>query len=143
MQFGRVYGFVTRGATGERWLTVSLDTGREVRTIRDEAIPPMLEANEPAWLADQLVQRRGRVGHQVRAVVQHPHVHEPGQREQLSLPAVGVDGDGNPQRLRGLNLQLPSQLSDARHNPPVQGAPGEREHHPERRLATDDQPVKE
>lgn len=56
MQFGRVYGFVTRGTTGGRWLTVVLDTGREVRTVRDEAILMTLEANDPAWLADQLVQ---------------------------------------------------------------------------------------
>ena len=56
MQFGRVYGFVTRGTNDLRWLTVVLDTGREVRTIRDEAIPAMLAINDPAWLADQLVQ---------------------------------------------------------------------------------------
>ena len=56
MQFGRVYGFVTQRSATERWLTVVLDTGRDVRTIRDQAIPGELASNDPAWLADQLVQ---------------------------------------------------------------------------------------
>lgn len=56
MQFGRVYGFVTDRPTGERWLTVVLDTGRELRTVRDEAILATLASGDPGWLADQLVQ---------------------------------------------------------------------------------------
>jgi hypothetical protein len=56
MQFGRVYGFVTQRPGGERWLTVVLDTGREIRTVRDEVIPAPLDTADPGWLADQLVQ---------------------------------------------------------------------------------------
>jgi hypothetical protein len=56
MQFGRVYGFVTGRPGGERWLTVVLDTGREIRTVRDEVIPAPLDSGDAHWLADQLVQ---------------------------------------------------------------------------------------
>lgn len=56
MQFGRVYSFVTDRSTGERWLTVVLDTGREMRTVRDESISPDLVGEDPGWLAGQLVQ---------------------------------------------------------------------------------------
>lgn len=56
MQFGRVYGFVTSRHDRGGWLTVVLDTGREIRTVRDEAIPADLEREDPGWLADQLVQ---------------------------------------------------------------------------------------
>lgn len=56
MQFGRVYGFVTPRESGESWLTVVLDTGREIRTVRDEAISGELMMEDPGWLADQLVQ---------------------------------------------------------------------------------------
>ncbi len=56
MQFGRVYGFVTQRSPGELWLTVVLDTGREMRTVRDEAVPDALAGENPGWLADQLVQ---------------------------------------------------------------------------------------
>lgn len=56
MQFGRVYGFVTQLSDDVRWLTVVLDTGRDVRTVRDEAISAALALDDPGWLADQLVQ---------------------------------------------------------------------------------------
>lgn len=56
MQFGRVYGFVTPRSSGDLWLSVVLDTGREIRTVRDEAIPAALSGEDPGWLADQLVQ---------------------------------------------------------------------------------------
>ncbi len=56
MRFGRVYGVVTQNVDRGRWLTVVLDTGREVRTVRDEAVNPVLADEDPAWLADQLVQ---------------------------------------------------------------------------------------
>lgn len=56
MQFGRVYGFVSRTSETDRWLTVVLDTGRELRTVRDEAVQPAHLAEDSAWLADQLVQ---------------------------------------------------------------------------------------
>lgn len=56
MRFGRVYGFVVPGENTERWLTVVLDTGKEVRTIRDEVVSPNLAMEDPGWLADQLVQ---------------------------------------------------------------------------------------
>lgn len=56
MRFGRVYGFVVQGENTERWLTVVLDTGKEVRTIRDEAVSLNLAMEDPGWLADQLVQ---------------------------------------------------------------------------------------
>ena len=56
MQFGRVFGFITLTSESERWLTVMLDTGRSLRTVRDEAINPALPSHDPAWLADQMVQ---------------------------------------------------------------------------------------
>ncbi len=56
MRFGRVFGVVTQHTDLGRWLTVVLDTGREIRTVRDEAVSPMLAGEDPAWLADQLVQ---------------------------------------------------------------------------------------
>lgn len=56
MKFGRVYGVVTQNADHGRWLTVVLDTGRDVQTVRDEAVNPLLASEDPAWLADQLVQ---------------------------------------------------------------------------------------
>ena len=56
MQFGRVYGFVSRTSETDRWLTVVLDTGRELRTVRDEPVTPALPSEDSAWLADQLVQ---------------------------------------------------------------------------------------
>ena len=56
MQFGRVYGFVSRTSETGRWLTVVLDTGRELRTVRDEPVTPALPSADSAWLADQLVQ---------------------------------------------------------------------------------------
>jgi hypothetical protein len=56
LQFGRVFGFITLTSESERWLTVMLDTGRSLRTVRDEAVNPALPSGDPAWLADQLVQ---------------------------------------------------------------------------------------
>ena len=56
MQFGRVFGFITLTSDSDRWLTVMLDTGRSLRTVRDEAVNPSLPSHDPAWLADQLVQ---------------------------------------------------------------------------------------
>lgn len=56
MQFGRVYGFVTRRTDEALWLTVVLDTGREMRTVRDEAVPEAIAGEDSGWLADQLVQ---------------------------------------------------------------------------------------
>ena len=56
MQFARLDGFVTKVANGRRWVTVVLDTGREVETVRDEAVPEAFEHEDAAWLADQLVQ---------------------------------------------------------------------------------------
>jgi hypothetical protein len=56
MEFGRLDGFVTLTGDGQRWLTVVLDTGREVETVRDEAVPPGMANQDAAWLADQFVQ---------------------------------------------------------------------------------------
>lgn len=56
MRFARVYGVVSQVAGRGRWLTVVLDTGRDMRMVRDEAVASFLEDAEPAWLADQLVQ---------------------------------------------------------------------------------------
>lgn len=56
MRFGRVYGVITQCADDERWLTVVLETGRDVRTVRDEAVSRLLADEDPAWLSDQLVQ---------------------------------------------------------------------------------------
>jgi hypothetical protein len=56
VQFGRVFGFITLTSESERWLTVMLDTGRSLRTVRDEAVNPDLTSKDPVWLADQLVQ---------------------------------------------------------------------------------------
>ena len=56
VRFGRVYGVIMRRSPGELWLTVVLDTGREIRTVRDEAVPAALSGEDPYWLADQLVQ---------------------------------------------------------------------------------------
>jgi hypothetical protein len=40
----------------------------------------------------QLVDILRRMGDQIRAPVQHPHVDEPGQRMQHAIPAVRRDG---------------------------------------------------
>jgi hypothetical protein len=56
MQFGRVYGFVTHRTITGPWLTVLLDTGRDIRIVRDEAVPAFLVDQALPWLADQLVQ---------------------------------------------------------------------------------------
>jgi hypothetical protein len=55
MEFGRLDGFVTLTADGQRWMTVVLDTGREVETVRDEVVPPEMADQDSAWLADQFV----------------------------------------------------------------------------------------
>lgn len=56
MKFGRLEGFVTMKPNETRWLTVILDTGSEVVTIRDEEAPEGFDDRAPEWLADQLVQ---------------------------------------------------------------------------------------
>ncbi|HVL24469.1 MAG TPA: hypothetical protein VM450_10300 [Thermomicrobiales bacterium] len=56
MQFGRVEGFLTRTPRGELRITVLLDNGRRVATVRDDAVPTGLQGRDHAWLADQLVQ---------------------------------------------------------------------------------------
>lgn len=56
MRFARVYGVVSQHVDHGRWLTVVLDTGREVLTVRDEPVPAELADADPLWLADQLVQ---------------------------------------------------------------------------------------
>lgn len=40
----------------ERWLTVVLQTGHDVPTVRDKAVSEHLVDKNPSWLADQLVQ---------------------------------------------------------------------------------------
>lgn len=55
IEFGRLDGYVTLTANGQRWLTVVLDTGRELETIRDEGIPPRMANVDAASLADQFV----------------------------------------------------------------------------------------
>jgi hypothetical protein len=56
VQFGRVEGFLTRTPAGRLRITVVLDTRTRVLTVRDDEIPAGLGGNDPAWLADQLVQ---------------------------------------------------------------------------------------
>lgn len=56
MQFGRLDGYVAVLDSGQRWVTVVLDTGLEMETVRDEAVPEALADRDAAWLADQLVQ---------------------------------------------------------------------------------------
>jgi hypothetical protein len=56
MQFGRVEGFLTFTRNGSLRLTVMLDTRHRVAAVRDEAVPAALREQDPAWLADQLVQ---------------------------------------------------------------------------------------
>jgi hypothetical protein len=56
MQFGRVEGFLTRTPRGELRITVLLDSGRRVATVRDDDVPFALHTSDLAWLADQLVQ---------------------------------------------------------------------------------------
>lgn len=56
MQFGRLDGFVTATFDSGRWLTVVLDTDRDVETIRDEPVPQALGSEDAARFADQSVQ---------------------------------------------------------------------------------------
>jgi hypothetical protein len=56
MRFGRLDGYVTMLDGGQRWITVVLDTGVEIETVRDEAVPEAFADHDAAWLADQMVQ---------------------------------------------------------------------------------------
>lgn len=55
MQFGRVDGFVTAMRNGQRHLTIVLDTGRDLETLRDEPVPASLDVVELVSLVEQLV----------------------------------------------------------------------------------------
>ena len=56
MQFGRLDGFVTMKGNGQRRLTVVLDTGRDLETVRDLTISDTLGPRDAAGLAEQFVQ---------------------------------------------------------------------------------------
>lgn len=55
MQFGRLDGFVTRKSDGQWWLTVVLDTGREIETVRDEMLPARVGDRDIVVLVEQFV----------------------------------------------------------------------------------------
>lgn len=55
-QLGRLDGLVTVKSDGRRWLSVVLDTGRDVETVRDEIVPEALGNHDAALLAEQFVQ---------------------------------------------------------------------------------------
>ena len=56
MQIGRLDGFVTLMNDGQLWMTVLLDTGLEVETLRDDAVPAGYSDGDVAELAEELVQ---------------------------------------------------------------------------------------
>ena len=62
MQFGRVQGYVRlpiSAAAGTLQLTVTLEAGREVRTVREETLPqlrPITGPDDLIWHADQWTQ---------------------------------------------------------------------------------------
>lgn len=62
MQFGRVQGYVRpaeASSEGLLHLTVTLEAGRNVTTVRDESLPPLRAVDGPAdliWHADQWTQ---------------------------------------------------------------------------------------
>jgi hypothetical protein len=62
MQFGRVQGYVRPAdspSSGELHLTVTLETGRNVTTVREETLPqlrPIAGPDDLVWHADQWTQ---------------------------------------------------------------------------------------
>ena len=62
MQFGRVQGYVRlpeSAADGQLHLTVTLEAGRHVTTVRDETLPQLRPVTGPVdliWHADQWTQ---------------------------------------------------------------------------------------
>jgi hypothetical protein len=63
MRFGRVEGFIQRAGEDKLHLVVTLETGPEISTVRDEMIEPPadVDAYDLYWLADQYTQET--IGH--------------------------------------------------------------------------------
>ncbi len=59
MRFGRVDGFLRQGPDGELFLTVNLDSGREIRVVREGGVATLRPIESDAdlqWHVDQYTQ---------------------------------------------------------------------------------------
>jgi hypothetical protein len=59
MMFGRVEAIASQGESGGIHITVYLESGRGIRTVRDECVPALNQIAGPAdlaWTADQYAQ---------------------------------------------------------------------------------------
>lgn len=59
MRFGRVDGFLRQGPAGELYLTVNLDSGREITVVREGVVAllrPIVSDADLQWHVDQYTQ---------------------------------------------------------------------------------------